>query len=139
VTIKEVPYGSRESLLLILDQSFTGLYRWHAKRTLRSVRWLRVASKDSRPAGLAMLKMLTGRTGYAYYIAVSPSLRSAGIGGLLLDDSLATLRAAGAVQALACARADNAPSIRLLESRHFTGTGFGELSPSSFTDGKKRS
>ena len=127
MTITEVSRESRESLLPILDQSFTGIYRWHAKRTLCSVRWVRVASKDSRHAGLAMLTMLAGRVGYVYYIAVSPSQRSAGIGGLLLDDALATLRAAGAAVALACVRADNTPSIRLLQSRHFARTGFGEL------------
>jgi ribosomal protein S18 acetylase RimI-like enzyme len=65
--------------------------------------------------------------GYVSYIAVSPSQRSAGIGGLLLDDSLAALRAAGAAHALACVRADNAPSTRLLQSRHFARTSFGEL------------
>ena len=65
--------------------------------------------------------------GYVYYIAVSPSQRSAGIGGLLLDDSLATLRGAGAAEALACVRTDNTPSVRLLQSRHFARTGFGEL------------
>lgn len=76
VKIMEVPSESRESLLPILDQSFTGLYRWHAKRTLRSVRWVKVASRDGEQAGLSMLTMLAGRVGYVYYIAVRKSQRS---------------------------------------------------------------
>ena len=74
-----------------------------------------------------MFTMLAMRVGYVYYIAVSPAHRRAGIGGLLLDDAVAALRAAGAAQALACVRADNTPSIRLLQSRHFARTDFGEL------------
>jgi ribosomal protein S18 acetylase RimI-like enzyme len=77
-----------------------------------------------------MLSMLGGRVGYAYYIAVSPSQRATGIGGLLLDDALETLRAAGAVKALACVRAENTASVRLLLSRGFAKTGFSELARS---------
>jgi len=74
-----------------------------------------------------MFTMLARQAGYLYYIAVSPAHRRAGIGGLLLDDLLAALRAAGAAQVFACARAENTPSIRLLQSRHFESTDFGEL------------
>ena len=130
MTITEMARASRGSLVPILDQSFTGLYRWHARKTLHSIRWVKAASRDGRHVGLSMFKMLPGRTGYAYYIAVRPSQRSAGIGGLLLDDSLAVLRAAGAARVLACARAENTPSIRLLESRHFSRTGFAEVARS---------
>jgi ribosomal protein S18 acetylase RimI-like enzyme len=118
---------SRESLFPILDQSFTGVYRWHARRTLRSVRWVRAAWKDGQQAGLSMHTMLDARVGYVYYIAVSPSHRATGIGGLLLDDALETFRSEGAAEALACARAENTASIRLLESRGFVRTGFGNL------------
>jgi ribosomal protein S18 acetylase RimI-like enzyme len=127
VTIAEVPRESRRSLLPILDQSFTGIYRWHAQRTLRSVRWVRAASQDGQQVGLAMSSMLGGRVGYVYYIAVSPSQRATGIGGLLMDDALETLRAAGATEALACVRPENIASVRLLLSRNFTRTGFGAL------------
>ena len=77
-----------------------------------------------------MLTMPAGRVGYVYYIAVSPPQRASGIGGALLDNSLAVLKAAGAFEALASVSAENTPSIRLLQSRHFTRTSFGELARS---------
>jgi ribosomal protein S18 acetylase RimI-like enzyme len=85
---------------------------------------------DGTQVGLAMVTMLSARVGYVYYIAVRPAQRASGIGGLLLDDALATLRAAGATEALACVRPENASSVGLLLSRHFTRTGFGELTRS---------
>ena len=122
--IMEVPVETRGSLGPILDQSFTGLYRWHAHRTLRSVTWVRKAARGDTHVGLSMSTMLGGSSGYIYYIAVIPSLRAKGVGALLLDDALRFLRAAGALQVFACVRAGNIPSIRLLKSRDFMRTGF---------------
>jgi ribosomal protein S18 acetylase RimI-like enzyme len=125
--VEDVPAVSREGLTSIIDQSFAGIYRWHAERTLRSVRWVRQAVQGDAPAGLAMLTTLGQRAGYIYYVAVAPSQRGSGVGGLLLDDAFRVLHAAGAREVFACARKDNTPSIRLLGSRGFVKTGFREL------------
>jgi ribosomal protein S18 acetylase RimI-like enzyme len=125
--VHEVPHESRASFLSIIDQTFTGIYRWHAKRTLRSVPWVRGANRGNTRVGMSMLTMLGKGSGYVYYIAVAPSERAAGVGGALLDDALQVVRAAGAREALACVQSDNIWSIRLFESRGFVSTGFCEL------------
>jgi ribosomal protein S18 acetylase RimI-like enzyme len=125
--VEDVPAEFRGRLVSIIDQSFTGIYRWHARRTLRSVRWVRQAIQDGAPAGLVMLTMLGQRTGYLYYLAVTPSRRGGGVGGTLLDDALQVLHAAGASEGYACAREDNTPSIKLLQSRDFVKMSFREL------------
>lgn len=124
--IQSVTRASRAHLLPLVDQSFTGIYRWHAEKTLRSVQWVREAFREDGTAGLAMLTMLAERCGYVYYIAVAPSERGAGLGGLLLDDALAILKDAGAIEAFACTRWGNAASLRLLRSRSFERTRFGQ-------------
>ncbi len=128
--IRGVPNESRGSLRPILDQSFTGLYRWHAKKTLASIRWVTEAVRGDAKAGVAMFTMLGARSGYIYYLAVIPALRAGGVGGLLLDDALRQLLTSGATEAFACARTDNIPSIGLLRSRDFVRTGFRELAAS---------
>jgi len=75
-----------------------------------------------------MSKLLGPGVGYVFYVAVAPSLRAKGIGGLLLDDALRLLRSAGAGEIYACVRAENAPSVRLVQSRCFRKTDFRELS-----------
>jgi ribosomal protein S18 acetylase RimI-like enzyme len=127
VQIEGAPTESRKSLRLIVDQSFQGIYRWHARRTLRSVKWVRKATRAGTRVGLTMVTMLGQSCGYICYIAVTPAQRAKGIGGFLLDDALELLRAAGAQEVFACAQADNVPSIRLLRSRDFVRTGFREL------------
>ena len=59
-----------------------------------------------------MSTMLGQGSGYIYYIAVIPSQRAKGVGGVLLDDALEFLQGSGAREILACVRADNIPSIR---------------------------
>ncbi|MGA2381735.1 MAG: GNAT family N-acetyltransferase [Spirochaetia bacterium] len=125
--IKGVPTETRDSLRPILDQSFKGVYRWHAQRTLRSVKWVREATQGDTQVGLTMFTMLEQSSGYIYYIAVTPSQRAKGVGGFLLDDALQLLRTSGALEIIACVRTDNIPSIRLLQSRDFVRTGFREL------------
>jgi ribosomal protein S18 acetylase RimI-like enzyme len=88
VKIAEVPLEFRPRLHAILDSCFEGIYRWHAKRILRSVKWVRTAIRGDEPAGLSMIAMFEGSLGYLYYIAVLPSQREAGVGGLLLVDAL---------------------------------------------------
>jgi ribosomal protein S18 acetylase RimI-like enzyme len=129
-TIEDAPPASRTSLLPLIDECFEGLYRWHARRTLRAVPWVRVTTRDGERIGLAMLTMLAPVSGYLYYIAVKPSQRAAGIGGLLLEDAVRVLRGAGACEIFACIRPDNVPSIRLMRSRGFARTRFSELARS---------
>jgi L-amino acid N-acyltransferase YncA len=74
-----------------------------------------------------MFTMIEPFCGYVYYVAVTPSQRAAGVGGLLLDDALRQLAAAGAREVFACIRTDNTPSLRLFESRAFAKVGFREL------------
>ena len=122
--VEQVPKASRERLLPILDQSFTGLYRFHARSTLRKVRWVQASFHGDAPVGLVMLSMLRARSGYVYYVAVAPAQRKAGLGTRLLDSGLQILRGAGAREVFACAHADNTPMVRLLASRGFTMTSF---------------
>ena len=126
LNIEEVPVEARETLMPILGVSFTGLYLWHARRTLRSARWVRSASQGSSVVGLAMSTMFES-SGYVYYAAVTPSERGKGVGGVLVDDALGLLRAEGAREIFACARAENAASIQLLRSRDFVATSFPEI------------
>ncbi len=130
VSIREVGSDRRAELLPILEQSFRGIYRWHALRTLQDVHRVRAASRDGADVGLTMFTMLGPALGYLYYVAVAPSLRGAGIGGLLLDDALSALGAEGAREVLACIRSDNAASIRLFASRGFARETFGEAARS---------
>ena len=126
LNIEEVSAEARETLMPILEVSFTGLYLWHARRTLRSARWVRSATQGSAVVGLAMSAMFES-SGYVYYVAVTPSQRAKGVGGVLIDDAVGLLRAEGAREIFACARAENAASIRLLRSRDFVVTSFPEL------------
>ncbi len=127
LTIEDVPGESRSGLRPLLGECFTGIYLWHAMKTLRSVPWTRAASTGGAAAGVSMLSMLGRDLGYVYYIAVSPRHRGAGIGGRLLDDALQLLRRSGAREVLACIRPDNTSSIRLFRSRGFAQTGFAAL------------
>jgi ribosomal protein S18 acetylase RimI-like enzyme len=125
--VDEVLGETRKDLRPLIDQSFKGLYRWHARRTLVSVRWVRGATSGDRQVGLTMFTMLGQGSGYIYYIAVIPCQRTKGIGSFLLRDALHVLGEAGAHEIFACARTNNTPSIRLLQSQGFQRTSFHEL------------
>ena len=127
VIVQEVPAESRTDLVSLVDQSFDGIYRWHARKTLREVRWVRRAAREERAIGLIMLTTLTPDLGYVYYVAVLPAERGAGIGALLLDDAMAALRAVGAREVLACIRSENLPSIRLFRAKGFERIRFRDL------------
>jgi hypothetical protein len=43
VAVVDVPEGERARLLPILEESFEGLYLWHARRTLQSIETVRAA------------------------------------------------------------------------------------------------
>jgi len=127
VRVAEVPVERRAGLAPIVEESFHGLYRWHALQTLRSVKRVRSASREGGAAGLTMFTMLGPGLGYIYYVAVLPGNRQAGVGRALLDDALTELEGDGAREVLACIRAENLPSIRLFSSRGFAPTRFGQV------------
>jgi ribosomal protein S18 acetylase RimI-like enzyme len=134
VKVTETPreHGGRDGLLPLLAESFTGIYLWHARRSLRRARWVRTATRGAGPPlGVSMLTLPRPRIGYVYYVAVARAARSSGVGGRLLDDAVARLRRAGALEVLAAARRDNAPSLGLLRSRGFAPTSFAEVARSA--------
>jgi ribosomal protein S18 acetylase RimI-like enzyme len=127
ITIQDVPPNQREELVPILEDSFDGWYLRHSKRTLMEIGLVREAKIDGRPAGLVMLKELGNLLGYVYYIAVSKNFRGRGIGGKLLDNSLAYFSSSGMNEVYASVEEDNVESHRLFTSRAFKKTTRGEL------------
>ncbi len=120
VEIAEVPKAERSRLLPILEESFEGLYLWHARRTLQSIEVVKAATTaEGEDAGLIMLKMLAEGAGYVYYVAVPPRFRRKGVGGRLLDDALSQLGQRGAQDAYASVEEDNVESKTLFGSRGF--------------------
>lgn len=110
---------AREQAVPILIESFVGIYRWHAKRTLRRVSVVRGALDGDRLVGVAMLENLAPGVGYVYYVAVSRAYRDRKVGTFLLDDALDRFRKAKAEIVYAAAEEDNAASKALFQSRGF--------------------
>lgn len=120
VELVDVPKAERARLFSILEESFEGLYLWHARRTLQAIEVVRAAKAgDGEDAGLAMLKMLHEGAGYVYYVAVPPRFRRQGIGGRLLDDAIGYLGRQGARNVYASVEEDNLESRLLFSSRGF--------------------
>jgi ribosomal protein S18 acetylase RimI-like enzyme len=109
----------RERAIPVVIDSFVGVYRWHAKRTLRDVSWVRAVEIDREIAGISMLERLAPGVGYVYYLAVRTSYRRQGIGGLLLDDALAGFVRDGIRVVYAAAEEENRSSITLFLARGF--------------------
>ena len=120
IEIADVPKRERERLLPILEESFEGLYLWHARRTLHSIEVVRAArTAEEEDAGLVMLKTIAEGAGYVYYVAVPPSFRRRGIGGMLLDDAVSYFERQGARDVYASVPEDNVESKTLFGSRGF--------------------
>jgi len=120
--IAEVPKGERGRLLPILEESFEGLYLWHARRTLHGIGVVRAArTTGGEYAGLIMIKELGEGAGYVYYVAVPPRFRRQGVGGRLLDDALSLFAAKGIRDVYASVEEDNVESKNLFGSRGFEG------------------
>ena len=128
VEILEVAGGERRLLEPILDESFTGWYRSHAKHTLRNIEIVHAAIFEGKRVGVVMLNWLNKEAGYVYYIAVLPSLRSHGIAGSLLDDSLGFFFQLGAREVYASVTSDHEEPLALFKSRGFRAIGFREIS-----------
>ncbi len=119
VRLVDLGPNERERGVPVVVDAFSGVYRWHAKRTLRSVATVRAADLEGRIVGLALLERLEPEVGYVYYVAVRSDLRRHGIGATLLDDALARFRQEGAEVVFAAVRRDNAASLALFRSRGF--------------------
>lgn len=120
VEIAEIPKGERDKLLPILEESFEGMYLWHARRTLQSIEVVRVArTAEGEDSGLLMLKMVAEGAGYVYYVAVPPRFRRRGIGGRLLDDAVSYFARKGVPYVYASVEEDNIESKTLFASRGF--------------------
>jgi ribosomal protein S18 acetylase RimI-like enzyme len=111
--------ADREKAVPIIIESFVGIYRWHAKRTLRRVSTLRGAVSDGRLVGVSMLEDLAPGVGYVYYIAVGQAYRKQGVGSFLLDDALARFRERRCEIVYAAAEEENVASRALFASRGF--------------------
>jgi ribosomal protein S18 acetylase RimI-like enzyme len=128
ISVVDVPKEDRSRLLPILEESFEGLYLWHARRTLQGIEVVRAArTLEGEDAGLAMLKMVSEDAGYVYYVAVPPRFRRRGIGGALLDDALSYFARRGARDVYASVEEDNIGSNTLFGSRGFEGVQGSEM------------
>jgi ribosomal protein S18 acetylase RimI-like enzyme len=126
--VERVPTEERHGLEPILEESFSGLYLWHSKKTLRQIEVVNSAVLNGKRVGLVMLKNLSRQIGYVYYIAVAAQYRGKGLGGALLDHTLSYLSRTGAEEVYASVELDNTSSVELFRSRGFRETSFGEVS-----------
>ena len=109
----------RERAVPALKDGFVGIYRWHAKRTLRTATWVRAAVREGQVAAVSVLERLDPEVGYVYYLATAASRRREGLGARLLDDALAIFRRNGFRVAYGAVEAENEASIALFRSRGF--------------------
>ncbi len=111
----------------ILEEGFSGLYLWHAKRTLGSADTVLLAQVAGEAAGLVLLKRIEPHIGYVYYIVVVKRYRGMGVGGALLDHSVRMFASEGRREVYASIEDHNVESIRLFRSRGFRPSGFEDL------------
>jgi ribosomal protein S18 acetylase RimI-like enzyme len=128
IQIREVPLAERGRLDDILEQSFHGVYLRHARRTLGDVETVRAAFLGDEPVGLSMLKVLDGKAGYVYYVAVSPAHRGKGIGSRLVRDAVAHLASTEVKEVYASVGEDNVESNALFRGNGFRKTSYLEVS-----------
>ena len=119
IRVVDLKGPDRERAVPVLEEGFVGIYRWHAKRTLRSVTDVRAAEEDGRVVGVALLERLAPEVGYVYYLSVARAGRQKGVGGRLLDDALSRFARQGVTIVYGAVEEDNRPSRRLFESRGF--------------------
>ncbi|HXW66548.1 MAG TPA: GNAT family N-acetyltransferase [Thermoplasmata archaeon] len=119
LNLRDLAPDERAAAVPILIDSFVGIYRWHAKRTLREIERVRGADAGGQLLGISMLERLVPEVGYVYYIAVASAARRQGVGARLLDDALSLFRGAGVRIVYAAAEEDNRASLSLFRSRGF--------------------
>jgi L-amino acid N-acyltransferase YncA len=123
---------ARERAVAILKEGFVGIYRWHAKRTLRGVSMVRAAEVDGIILGVSLLERLAPEVGYVYYLSVGLAHRHHGVGGVLLDDALGIFRRDGAHVVYGAVEEDNQASLALFRSRGFRSV---DRKETSYRDG----
>jgi len=109
----------RERAVPALKDGFVGIYRWHAKRTLRTATWVRAAVLGTEVAAVSVLERLDPEVGYVYYLSTAANYRRRGLGARLLDDALELFRRERMTVVYGAAEEDNLPSIALFRSRGF--------------------
>lgn len=122
IRLGELSGSARTAVEPILKESFTGYYRWHAKRTLHEIEHVRVARSDRTIAGAALLERLVPDVGYVSYLFVGTKIRRRGVGAALFDDAIRRFRRQGVRVVFAVAEPGNRPSIALMRSRGFRKT-----------------
>ncbi len=125
--LRELKGLARDAAIPVLKEGFVGIYRWHAKRTLRTVSTVRVVEVDREIVGFALLERLSPEAGYVYYVAVSRAARRQGVGGRLLDDAIRRFRSQGVQVVYAAVERGNRASRGLLRSRGFRSVARKEL------------
>ena len=120
--------ADRERAVPALKDGFTGIYRWHAKRTLRTATRVRAIVLAGEVVAVSVLERLDPQVGYVYYLATRAGHRREGLGRRLLDDALQLFRAEGVSVVYGAAEEDNAPSIALFRSHGFRTVERKELS-----------
>ncbi len=109
----------RERAVPVLRDSFVGIYRWHAKRTLFRISTVRAVVRGDRVVAVSMLERLAPEVSYVYYVAVARADRGRGLATVLVDDALARFRADGTQVVYAAVGEENAPSLALFRARGF--------------------
>lgn len=125
-TIEELAGPDRDQVVPILKESFTGYYRWHAKRQLREVPVVRALRVGGEWWGAAELDRLAPGVAYVYYVFTARAHRRQGVGSALLDDALQRFRQEGASIVYAVVGARNRASLGLFRSRGFRSVGADE-------------
>ena len=110
---------ARERAVPVIRDGFVGIYRWHAKRTLREVPIVRALEARGEVIGVSLLDLLVPEVGYVYYLMVRSEHRRHGLGGLLLDDALTIFRTRAVEVVYGAVQTDNAPSLSLFSRRGF--------------------
>ncbi len=119
IELIDLALPDRDRALPVIRDAFVGVYRWHAKRQLREVPWVRAAVDGPDVVGAALLDRLAPEVGYVYYVAVLATHRRRGIGSRLLDDALDRYRRDAVEVVYAAVQADNVASGALFEHRGF--------------------
>ncbi|MCI4322390.1 MAG: GNAT family N-acetyltransferase, partial [Thermoplasmata archaeon] len=111
--------ADRERALPVLRDGFTGVYRWHAKKTLGEVDRVRALVLAQEVVGVTLLAGLVPDVGYLYYIAVATAQRGKGVGGRLLDDAIAIFNEDGRTVAYVATEPENMAMVAALRRRGF--------------------
>lgn len=119
IAVNALPYDKRRSARWLLDEGFSGIYRMHARYTLKRADIALVATAGGREKGLVLIDRLTPKIGYVYYIAVARDFRHMGLGGRLLDSALRLMREEGIEEVYAVREEDNIGAQALFNSRKF--------------------